>query len=36
MEYAFTHTNPTNMPQKKTTIIITAYQGGTVNWGILT
>ena len=36
MEYAFVHTNPTNMPQKKETIIITGYQGGTVDWGILT
>ena len=35
MEYAFAHTNPTSMPQKKASIIITAYQGGIVDWGIL-
>ena len=31
MKYAFTHMNPTNMPQKKATIIIKAYQGGIVD-----
>ena len=31
MEYAFAHTNPTNMPQKKAAIIIKAYQGRTVD-----
>ena len=31
MEYAFAHTNPTSMPQKKETIIIKAYQGGIVD-----
>ena len=36
MEYVFAHTNRTNMPPKKATIIIKAYQGGTVDWGILT
>ena len=36
MEYVFAHTNPTNMLQKKTNIIIKAYQGGIVDWGILT
>ena len=37
MEYAFfAHINPTSMPQKKAAIIITAYQGGVVDWGILT
>ena len=36
MEYIFAHTNPTNMLQKKTNIIIKAYQGGIVDWGILT
>ena len=36
MEYAFAHTNPTSMPQKKAAIITTAYQGGIVDWGILT
>ena len=35
MEYVFAHTNPTSMPQKKASIIITAYQGGIVDWGIL-
>ena len=36
MEYVFAHTNPTSMPQKKAAIITTAYQGGIVDWGILT
>ena len=36
MEYAFAHTNPTNMPQKKVVVIVKAYQGETVDWGILT
>ena len=36
MEYAFVHTNPTSMPQNKADIIIWEYQGGTVDWGILT
>ena len=36
MEYAFVHTNPTSMPQNKVAIIIREYQGGTVDWGILT
>ena len=36
MEYAFADTNPTSMPQEKAGIIIKAYQGGTVDWGILT
>ena len=36
MEYAFAHTNPTCMPQKKAAIINKDYQGGTVDWGILT
>ena len=36
MEYAFAHTNPTSMPQKKAAIIIKEYQGRTVDWGILT
>ena len=36
MEYAFAHTNPTSMPQNKAAIIIREYQGGTVDWGILT
>ena len=36
MEYAFAHTNPSSMPQKKAAIIIKEYQGRTVDWGILT
>ena len=36
MEYAFAHTNPTSMPQNKAAIMIREYQGGTVDWGILT
>ena len=28
MEYVFAHTNPTRMPQKRSSIIIKAYQGG--------
>ena len=36
MEYAFVHTNPMSMPQNKAAIIIKEYQGGTVDWGILT
>ena len=36
MEYAFAHTNPTSMPQNKVAIMIREYQGGTVDWGILT
>ena len=36
MEYAFAHKNPTSMPLNKTAIIIREYQGGTVDWGILT
>ena len=36
MEYAFADTNPTSMPQKKAAIITKDYQGGTVDWGILT
>ena len=31
MEYAFAHTNPTSMPQKKAAIIITTYQGGVMH-----
>ena len=34
MEYAFVHTNPTSMPQNKAAIIISAYEGNRVDWGI--
>ena len=36
MEYAFVHTNPTSMPQNKAAIIISAYEGHRVDWGIIT
>ena len=36
MEYAFVHTNPTSMPQIKATIIINAYEGNRIDWGIIT
>ena len=36
MEYAFVHTNPTSMPQNKAAIIISAYEGNKIDWGIIT
>ena len=36
MEYAFVHTNPTSMPQNKAAIIISAYEGNRIDWGIIT
>ena len=36
MEYAFVHTNPTSMPQNKAMIIISAYEGNKIDWGIIT
>ena len=30
------HTNPTSMPQNKAAIIISAYEGHRVDWGIIT
>ena len=36
MEYAFVHTNPTSIPQNKAAIIIIAYEGHRVDWGIIT
>ena len=36
MEYAFVHTNPTSMPQNKAAIIIRAYEGDKIDWGIIT
>ena len=36
MEYAFVHTNPTSMPQNKAAIIISAYEGHRIDWGIIT
>ena len=36
MEYAFVHTNPTSMPQSKAAIIISAYEGNKIDWGIIT
>ena len=36
MEYAFVHTNPTSMPQNKAAIIINAYEGNRIDWGIIT
>ena len=35
MEYAFVHTNPTSMPPNKPTIIISAYEGNIIDWGII-
>ena len=36
MEYAFVHTNPTSMPQNKAAVIISAYEGHRIDWGIIT
>jgi hypothetical protein len=36
MEYAFVHTNPTSMPQNKAAIIISAYEGHHIDWGVIT
>ena len=36
MEYAFVHMNPTSMPENKSTIIISAYEGNKIDWGIIT
>ena len=36
MEYVFVHTNPTSMPQNKAAIIISAYEGNIIDWGIIT
>ena len=30
------HTNPTRMPQNKATVIISAYEGHRIDWGIIT
>ena len=36
MEYAFVHKNPMSMPQNKVVIIIGEYEGGMVDWGVIT
>ena len=36
MEYAFVHTNPTSMPQNKAALIISAYEGQQIDWGVIT
>ena len=36
MEYVFVHKNPTSMPQNKASIIINAYEGNIIDWGIIT
>ena len=35
LEYACVHANPKNMPKKKAQLIITAYRGGAIDWGIV-
>ena len=35
-EYSCVHTNPYSVPKKKASLIITAYYGGAINWGIIT
>ena len=36
LEYVCDHANPYIMPKKKAGLIITAYRGGTIDWGIIT
>ena len=36
LELACIHANPYNMPKKKARLIITAYRGGAIDWGIIT
>ena len=36
LEFFYVHANMYNMPKKKASLIIMTYQGGAINWGIIT